>query len=312
MLNENFTYNEKIEIAKQIKNISLEKVDKEMDKLIDLGAKLYYGDIEINKLIKPRSKLGNNIVDYFTFKERLETRGKYDINYYEFVVNIDKFKEKKFIQTMLNFYENKEKDKEKKKNKYVLLKEVYNICISAINIMKPINCIEIFVKYGSKRVLNFCSGWGGCPVACCALNLDCYYGIEINKELEESYKKLYSYLNTKSKTKLNIKFEDALDVDINDYDYDTVFTSPPYYFIEKYQNNKSYKSKKEMDDKFYKPVFEKYYNRLKPNGYFIINICREIYIKVLFPLLGEPYEYFPLKKSSRQNNYSEMIYVWKK
>lgn len=306
------TEEDKINIARQIKDISLEKIDKEMDKLIEIG-KILREKGNIKDLIKPRSKVGNNIIDYFSFKERLETRGKYNMNYYEFIENIDKFKEKKFIKNMLNYYENKEKDKKKKKNKYVLLKEVYNICISAINIMKPLNCLEIFIKYKSQKVVNFCSGWGGSAVACSALNLESYYGIEINKDLENAYEGLYNYLREKSTTKLNIKFCDALDVDIEELGkYDTVFTSPPYYFIEKYSNNKIYNSKKEMEEKFYIPSFEKYYKGLEKDGYFIINVCREIYENVLLKLLGEPLEYFPLKKSSRQNNYNEYVYVWKK
>jgi hypothetical protein len=318
------TNEEKIKIASEIKNISLEKINKEMDKLINIGIILKTcalnlekdKDDILNKIIKPRSKIGNNIVDYFTFLQRLETKGKYNINYFEFLEDIDKYREKKFIKTMLKFYENKEKEKKNKKNKkneYVLLKEVYNICISAINIMKPLNCMEIFIRYNSQNVVNFCSGWGGSAVACSALNLKSYYGIEINKDLEEPYKNLYNYLNTKSNTKLNIKFEDALETNIEELgEYDTIFTSPPYYFIEKYPNNKKYISKIDMDNNFYKPVFEKYYKGLNKGGYFIINICREVYEKVLIILLGEANETFPLKKSSRQNDYNEMVYVWKK
>jgi len=47
--------------------------------------------IEFNE----RCKIGNNIVDFFTFQERLETRGKYDIHFYDFVKNIEEFKKKK-------------------------------------------------------------------------------------------------------------------------------------------------------------------------------------------------------------------------
>jgi hypothetical protein len=67
-----------------------------------------------------------------------------------------------------------------------------------------------------------------------------------------------------------------------------------------------------MDEKFYKPVFTKTYNGLKLNGYYIINVCKEVYDNVLIPLLGEAHEMFPLKKSKRQNNYVEVVYVWHK
>jgi 16S rRNA G966 N2-methylase RsmD len=225
--------------------------------------------------------------------------------------NIEKFKQKKFIQTMLKYYK-EVKNKNNTKNEYVVLKEVYNICITAINIMKPLNCIEIYKKYNAKKVLNFCAGWGGSMVAAGALNLDSYYGIEINTDLKQSYADMISYLKTKSNTFYDINFCDAVDYDYTNLIYDTVFTSPPYYFLEKYPNNKIYNSKKDMDEKFYKPLFTKSYNGLQKGGYFIINICKEVYENILRELLGEPYEVFTLKKSKRQNNYTELVYVWLK
>jgi tRNA1(Val) A37 N6-methylase TrmN6 len=212
---------------------------------------------------------------------------------------------------MLTYYA-EVKNKNNKKNEYTVLKEVYNICISAINIMRPLNCMEIYSKYKAKRVLNFCAGWGGSTVAAAALNLDAFYGLEINNDLHDPYHNMLSYLRTKSATKFEIYICDALQFDYTTIVYDTVFTSPPYYFIEKYANNILYKSKKEMNEQFYKPIFTNTYNGLQINGHYIINVNTEIYENVLKELLGEAHEYFPLKKSKRQNNYTEMVYVWVK
>jgi 16S rRNA G966 N2-methylase RsmD len=297
------TNEEKAFIANKIKNITIEDVDKEMNQLIEIGKDAH--------TISPRSRIGNNVVDYFTFVQRLETKGKYDISFYEFVENIEEFKKKQFIQTMLKYYKDV-KNKNTTKNEYIVLKEVYNICISAINIMRPLNCMEIYAKYNAKRVLNFCAGWGGSAVAAAALKLDAFYGVEINHALIEPYNNMLPYLNSKSGTFFNMKFCDALEVDYDNYVYDTVFSSPPYYFIEKYANNVKYKTKKEMDEKFYKPLFSKTYNGLQKGGYYIINVCKEVYENVLKGLFGEAYEVFPLKKSKRQNNYTEMVYVWHK
>ena len=295
--------NKKAEISKKIKNITLDMVNDEMHKLITIGN-------SANNL-SSRSRIGNNIVDFFTFSQRLETKGKYNISFFEFVERIDEFKQKKFIQTMLTYYK-EVKNKNNQKNEYTVLKEVYNICISAINIMRPLNCMEIYSKYNAKRVLNFCAGWGGSTIAAAALNLDAYYGVEINNDLQEPYHNMLSYLQTKSATKFEIYICDALDFDYNKIIYDTVFTSPPYYFIEKYANNVLYKSKKEMNEQFYKLIFTKTYNGLQINGHYIINVNIEIYKDVLKELLGEADESFPLKKSKRQNNYTEMVYVWVK
>ena len=67
-----------------------------------------------------------------------------------------------------------------------------------------------------------------------------------------------------------------------------------------------------MDERFYKPLFLKTFNGLKTNGFYIINICKEVYINVLQPLLGDAKDIIPLKKSKRQNNYTELVYVWQK
>lgn len=288
-------------IAKRIKNISIDKVEKEILNLIKIGKDAH--------TMSPRSRIGNNIVDYFTFCERLETKGKYNVSFFEFIEKIEDFKKKKFIQTMLTYYKNV-KNKNNTKNEYIVLKEVYNICISAINIMRPLNCMEIYTKYNTKRVLNFCAGWGGSTVAAAALNLEVFYGIEINENLKPCYDKMISYLKTKCQTDFNIHICDAVNVDYNKMNYDTVFSSPPYYFLEKYNNNMKYETKKDMDENFYKPLFSKTYNGLQKGGHYIINICKEVYDNVLKGLLGEADEFFPLKKSKRQNDYTEMVYVW--
>jgi len=288
-------------IANQIKNISLDDVDREMNQLINIGK----GACNIG----PRSRIGNAVVDYFTFVQRLETKGKYNTSFFDFLQNIDTFKKKKFIQTMLTYYADV-KNKNGTKNEYIVLKEVYNICISAINIMRPLNCMEIYTRYKGTKVLNFCAGWGGSTIAAAALGLDTYYGVEINADLAKQYADMVAYLATKSPTKIEIVIGDALEVDYATMDYDLVFASPPYYSLEKYPHNAIYESKREMDDKFYKPLFDKTYNGLQKGGHYIINVCKEVYEKVLKELLGPPHESFPLKKSKRQNDYTEMVYVW--
>jgi 16S rRNA G966 N2-methylase RsmD len=303
-MNNNFTLDEKKKIAKMIKNHSLSEIDKEMDKLIEIGENAYK--------MSPRSRIGNNVVDYFTFVERLNTKGKYNANFYDFVANLDEFKKKKFIQNMLKYYDDV-KNKNKTKNEYIVMKEVYNICISAINIMRPLVCMEMYAKYKPKCVLNFCAGWGGSLIAASALNIEKYIGIEINNNLKEPYNELCSYLKLKApKTEITMIFDNALNVDYSKLEYDLVFTSPPYYFIEKYQNNSVYSSKKQMDELFYKPIFKKVYENLQSNGHFIINVCKEVYENVLVSLFGEANEIVSYKKSKRQNDYSENIYTWKK
>jgi 16S rRNA G966 N2-methylase RsmD len=303
MIKETFTNEEKTDISKQIKNITLDDIDKEMNKLIDIGSNA--------SSMSPRSRVGNNVVDYFTFSQRLSTRGKYNINFYEFIINIDEFKKKKFIQNMLQYYETV-KNKTKKKTYYTVLKEVYNICISAINIIRPLVYMEIYAKYNPSTILDFCAGWGGAAVAASALNIPQYIGIELNTSLIQPYKQLTEFLKERSKTEVLMIFDSALNVDYSKLEYDFVFTSPPYYFIQKYENNTEYASKKEMDTAFYIPLFSNTYASLKPSGIYALNINKEVYENVCIKLFGPAHDIYPYKKSKRQNNYDEIVYVWKK
>ena len=299
----NYTDEERINIAKSIKNITEDDIHDEMNKLIHIG--------ENAANMSPRCRIGNNIVDYFTFSERLKTRGKYNVNFYDFLFNIEEFKKKKYIQNMLIYYDNV-KNKNKTKNEFVVLKEVYNICISSINIIRPLVYMEIYSKYKPKSILDFCAGWGGASVAAAALNIDNYIGIEINHNLKQPYEQLVDFLgkNKTNKTNIQMIFENALNVDYEKLNYDFVFTSPPYYFIQKYENNVLYNSKSEMNSEFYIPLFIKTYNGLKYGGTYIINVCKDVYETVLLQLFGKADEIYPYKKSKRQNNYEEIVYVW--
>jgi 16S rRNA G966 N2-methylase RsmD len=170
--------------------------------------------------------------------------------------------------------------------------------------------MEIYSKYKPNCILDFCAGWGGALVAASVLNIHSYIGIEINYNLKKPYQNMINYLKTKSNTNINMIFNNALNIDYDSLKYDLVFTSPPYYFIQKYENNIIYKTKDDMNINFYIPIFTKTYNGLQVGGHYIINVCKEVYDNVLIKLFGEAHEIYPYKKSKRQNNYNELVYVW--
>ena len=271
--------------------------------------------IEFNE----RCRIGNNIVDFFTFQERLETRGKYDVTFYDFVKNIDEFKKKKFIQNMFTYYATV-KNARGLKNEYIVLKEVYNICISAINIFRPLMAVEVYAKFKPSVVLDPCAGWGGRAVgAAVCENVQHYFGIDVNQSLQIPYQRMCAFLNSRCKSKSNITprirmtIADAVTYDYSQIEprYDMVFTSPPYYFIEKYRHSPSYKnSKDEMDQEFYTPIFSQTYLHLLPGGCMALNVNREIYERVCVRLFGPAHQTMNCKKSKRQNDYREMIYIW--
>jgi hypothetical protein len=270
--------------------------------------------IEFNQ----RCKVGNNIVDFFTFIERLETCGKYNINFYDFVKNIEEFKKKKFIQNMFTYYATV-KNARGLKNEYIVLKEVYNICISAINIFRPLMAVEVYTKYKPSVVLDPCAGWGGRAVGAAVCDNVHYFGIDINSSLHIPYQNMSAFLNSKSESniglipRIQMTIADAVTYDYSQIRprYDMIFTSPPYYFIEKYKHNNDYNnSKYEMDQHFYVPLFSNTFLHLLPGGRMALNVNREIYERVCIRLFGSAHETMNCKKSKRQNDYKEMIYIW--
>ena len=291
-------------IASKIKNISFTDVQSDFYRLVEIGANA--------QLTSSRCRTGNNVVDYFTFTERLNTKGKYNISFYEFIEQIDEFKKKKFIQNMLTYYENV-KNKNKTKNEYIVYKEVYNICVSAINIFRPIVAMEIYSKYKPTSVLDFCAGWGGRLIGACALNVPKYTGIDINTNLEPCYQRMTDFLKTTGSTsETKMHFVNAATFDYSTVTYDLVLASPPYYSLEKYSNNEEYESKQQMNKQFYVPAIENSFKYLQPGGYYCLNVNKEIYETVCIKLLGPADELIGLKKSKRQNDYGESIYVWHK
>ncbi len=308
--NNNHMLSEK-EIAFQIKPISQEMCEEDYTQLVKMGEKMKKGE---ENVVTDRCRIGNNVVDFFTFEERLRTRSKYNIHFYDFVEQIEYYKGKKFIDNMLTYYKNV-KNKNNTKNDYIVLKEVFNICIGAINIFRPLVAMEIYAKFQPTSVLDICAGWGGRCVGAAAMGVSRYTGLDINTNLQSRYDDLIAYLQTRPgvSTDMRMVFEDALNVDVETLPaYDMVFTSPPYHFLEKYSHNAPYQNKQDMNARFYVPLFTKYFAHLQPAGWFVLNVNAEIYESCCVPLFGEAHERIPLKKSKRQNNYGESIYAWKK
>ena len=83
------------DISFKIKPITDERIKTDYTDLLKKVTQLRNKEKDV---VSDRCRVGNDIVDYFTFEERLQTRSKYNINYFDFVEQIDKFKEKKFIR----------------------------------------------------------------------------------------------------------------------------------------------------------------------------------------------------------------------
>jgi DNA modification methylase len=279
-----------------LKEISFDSIIKEWNiiKIMSLE--------ELNA-ITDKSKLGCNIIDYYFFEERLKTKGNKGINFYEFLQDIEIYKTKRYIQTLLSYCD---KNNRYNDNIYKRYYYIYGLSFGRVNAFKITNALKIYKTYNPTHILDPFCGFGGRLVAAKMLNMQ-YTGIDINHDLQPCYNKLL-YDFSFNKQCNTLYFQDCLTVDYSKINYDMVFTSPPYENIEVYPNNPIMTIKEWSV--FYNKIFKLLWDNLK-KGYYIININAKIYNKILVPLLGECLYKHILTKAKR-NNYVEYIYVWHK
>jgi hypothetical protein len=290
---------QKDKIAKKIKNITEEEAvnDFEHLKRIDL------------KAVTNETRIGNKFVDFFTFRQRLETIGVKGFSYFDFIKDT-KYHQKKYIKNLLDYQKGDDKD--------VALYRIFKLHAGSIGLFKPLTAMEIYSRFKPQCVLDFSMGWGGRLVGACALDIPCYIGIDTNKSLKEPYKKMVKRLKQlHTKTDIMLMFKDALSVDYSKLTYDMVLTSPPYYNLEVYENMER-RSDEEWDTEFYAPLIAETYKYLKKGGHYILNIPVDLYKNVCIQLLGGADIKIPLKKKahpkkiSSDKDYNEYIYVWTK
>ena len=289
-------------IAVEIKNINIKKVFTEWDELKNLSEKPQ--ELEY---LNGRSKIGCDLIDYYFFMNRLETIGNKSINFFEFIEKIDEYKKKKYIQTLFTYCSNNKRyvDNEIKKYYYI-----YGLCFGRINAFKITNALSIYQYFKPQTIMDPFCGFGGRLVGALLLNYN-YIGVDLNVNLKPNYERLMNDLGKKSSSKVTLLFQDAKDVDYSQYNYDMVFTSPPYGNIEIYENGIR-KTPNEWAH-FYTTLFQKLWDHLRnKDGVYAININADIYQKYLVPLFGECEEKIELKKSTRNKKYKEFIYLWRK
>lgn len=288
----------KEEIAREIRNYSMAEITLDYLKLCEIGHDAIHQS--------PKKLTGNKVVDAWTFPERLNTASKKGKSFYEYWDNREAYMEKGWAQRFI------EKSREK-----CLVKQWYSLYRfqqGSINCFRPLVAMEYYSRFSPRCILDPTMGWGGRLVGAAALNVPKYIGIDNNPALREPYANLCKFLSQHSQTEMDIRIQDCLTVDYSTMEYDMVFTSPPYYNLELYGGNRERRSKEDWDTELYIPLFENTYKYLQPGGHYCLNVCIEIFNRVLHPLFGEPTYIIPLKKGNKNKEkaYSEYVYIWKK
>lgn len=257
------------------------------------------------RVLSPLSNVGNLVVDWFTLEERLNTKMKSHVSFYDFLENFESIY--KLKTGVARLYDLRPDMPHVKRVKYA-----YNLYIGNPTIFKPIQTLHILDILPCKvACLDPTAGWGGRAVGASAFGIPQYIGIDSNTNLREPYSRLCKFLESKSQTKILMLFMDALKVDYSELCYDLVITSYPYYNIEKYSNYTQYKTKRQMNELFYRPLTLEIYNNLLIDGHFALNVSPEIY-EYIRSFMGDAHITYPLIARNRTEGYSELIYVWRK
>jgi hypothetical protein len=285
-------------LANTIKPITLEEAKKDYEKLraIPCGKG------------NPRSNIGNTAMDYYFFQHRLATKAKGGDSFPEFYRSRGYLKTpsaKRLYEYGINHG----------KKPAVAAYDVFRIYKGSINAFKPIIARELYCRFKPTSILDFSAGWGGRCLAAMSLDIN-YTGFDTNTNLRRAYAGMKRDFPTKAKVSIN--FRDSSKVDYSKYDYDFVFTSPPYYMktapTEKYQNMPTYTDRADFNNRFLFPVIKNTYNNMNA-GTYCLNIPIDMYEDVK-KVLGAADTKIPLHIQSRFSDrppvYKEFIYCWKK
>ena len=144
---------------------------------------------------------------------------------------------------------------------------------------KPSVAKAIYDYYKATNIVDLCSGWGDRLAGFYASKYGkSYFGIDANKSLQEGYKKQIEEYSKLFPTKhATVIYGATEDEEIVLPECDFIFTSPPYFGIEKYSKDdkQSYLRYRKIDkwlEGFLFPVIQKSYDALIDGGYLALNI----------------------------------------
>jgi hypothetical protein len=267
------------------------------------------------------SRIGLDCLDYFFFHHRLKAKTKRHISF------IDALKDKELMS-----YLNEKIQKIRGKNPLFLSKEellrqqysVFQLYYGSINQFRPTEVKRLLCKLEPKvGVLDFSAGWGGRCLGTIAYGVP-YIGIDANKNLQSAYKQMLETI--KPETPVTVLFQPSETVDVSKFNYDLVFTSPPYFMLEEYEKMPAYGSKEGFLDKFFRPVVKNAWTHLQTGGHMALNMPKEMYdaIKDDLPPLHKRLQLPVMSRhpvnaatgkeigETDKGQRTEGIYVWKK
>lgn len=244
----------------------------------------------------PNSREGLQYLDSLFFEARSKTKTKCNMSWYEAQKNPEILQKLNQVAERLN------------SNLY----QAYQLWYGTVNQFKPSVAKFIYERYCPDTVLDFCAGWGGRCLGAIHRAVP-YIGIDTNTDLKEGYEALK---RNEPDAEFVIHYQPAETFDFSSVKYDMIFTSPPYFCIEKYEHMPLYDSKEDFLARFFYPVIEGAWASLTEGGHMVLNMPEEMYfcIKDMLPPIKETLMMPIGNRFSKFSNVkrAELIYVWEK
>ncbi len=242
-----------------------------------------------------KSVLGNRAVDYGTEKMRKKTKYRNKSHYERWQDKVARDKVIKFAKRLYN--------QKYKRSIDSSIRGAIELQWGSVNTMRPSAAACAYKKNKATKVLDFTAGWGARLIAAMAMDID-YTGIDANVSLKPGYDKIIKTLKPYSKSKVKMIFKKAEKVNFSKLKYDFVFTSPPYEYLEVYENMENYEKKGEKVSQPYSS------SKIKMDD------SEKFYDEFMIPTLKEIYKYLPKGKHICLNMpdimYAKIKKKWKK
>ena len=152
---------------------------------------------------------------------------------------------------------------------------------------RPTAAMTVYELFKARSVYDPCGGWGDRMVAAMAMNIR-YFCRDVNPLVLAGYASMQHMYGG------NVDFEYAQsELTTPDEKFDLVFTSPPYWKIEKYQGDlSSFKQYPKFEDWLHNFLFkllEKSWDSLNVGGHLVLNVsdvyANHTYNKIVAPVL---------------------------
>lgn len=280
-----------------------------------------YNDLKSTPSKEPTfSRIGLNALDYFFLHHRIKAKTKKHVSFY------DAIQDKALTAHLTELVKKYKKQDIKDLDKQALLKsqfQVFQLYYGTINQFRPVIAKWIYTLLKPKvGILDFSAGWGGRALAAMSMGIP-YRGIDANKLLEPAYRNMIKLYEPNAD--IIMTFKPSEQVDFSKFNYDLIFTSPPYFMIEEYEKMPLYESKQNFLNTFFVPVIHKAWSNLMPGGNMALNMPAEMYdaIKEFLPRvkrelvlpLSNRHPVNAAKKGTlgeEDKSRHELIYVWHK